>query len=102
MLLLTENAPMVTFAKFNVLSGDTPLRAPSPVYQVNTGEILGAFALLKDAGYPRRNLVAAQDPQLEIEAMIDPLAPRGGGALLPSGQGRRMGVLARRTPEGRP
>ena len=73
-LLLTENAPMVTFAKFNVLSGDTPLRAPSPAYQVNTGEILAAFALLKDAGYPRRNLVAAQDPQLEIEAMIDPLA----------------------------
>ena len=73
-LLLTENAPMATFAKFNVLSGDTPLRAASPVYQVNTGEILAAFALLKDAGYPRRNLVAAQDPQLEIEAMIDPLA----------------------------
>ena len=73
-LLLNENAPMVTFAKFNVLSGDAPQRAPSPVYQVNTGEILAAFALLKDAGYPRRNLVAAQDPQLEIEAMIDPLA----------------------------
>ena len=73
-LLLTENAPMVTFAKFNVLSGDTPLRATTAAYQVNTGEILAAFTLLKDAGYPRRNLVAAQDPQLEIEAMIDPLA----------------------------
>ena len=73
-LLLNENAPMVTFAKFNVLSGDTPLRPATPAYQVNTGEILAAFALLKDAGYPRRNLVAAQDPQLEIEAMIDPLA----------------------------
>ena len=73
-LLLNENAPMVTFAKFNVLSGDVPSRAASPVYQVNTGEILAAFALLKEAGYPRRNLVAAQDPQLEIEAMIDPLA----------------------------
>ena len=73
-LLLTENAPMVTFAKFNVLSGDTPLWPISPAYQVNTGEILAAFSLLKDAGYPRRNLVAAQDPQLEIEAMIDPLS----------------------------
>ena len=73
-LLLNENAPMVTFAKFNVLSGDTPLRPASPAYQVNTGEILAAFSLLKDAGYPRRNLVAAQDPQLEIEAMIDPLS----------------------------
>ena len=73
-LLLTENAPMVTFAKFNVLSGDVPLRATTAAYQVNTGEILAAFSLLKDAGYPRRNLVAAQDPQLQIEAMIDPLA----------------------------
>ena len=73
-LLLTENAPMVTFAKFNVLSGNTPLRPVTTAFQVNTGEILAAFALLKDAGYARNNLVAAQDAQLKIEAMIDPLA----------------------------
>lgn len=73
-LLLLENAPMVTFAKFNVLSGDTPLRPVTTAFQVNTGEILAAFALLKDAGYARNGLVAAQDPQLKIEAMIDPLA----------------------------
>ncbi len=73
-LLVTENAPMVTFAKFNVLSGDTPLQSATTAFQVNTGEILAAFALLKDSGYARRNLVAAQDPQLKIEAMIDPLA----------------------------
>ncbi len=73
-LLLTENAPMATFARFNVLSGDTPLRPVTPAFQVNTGEILAAFALLKDAGYARRNLVAAQDPQLKIESMIDPLS----------------------------
>ena len=74
-LLLTENAPLGMFAKFNLLSGDG---APAPVaataYRVNTGEILAAFSLLKDAGYPRMNLIAAQEPQLKIEAMIDPLA----------------------------
>ena len=73
-LLLTENAPMVTFARFDVLSGDTPSRAATTAYQVNTGEILAAFALLRDAGYARNQLVAAQDSQLKIEAMIDPLS----------------------------
>ena len=74
-LLLTENAPLSLFAKFALLSGDAPAAAhASTAYQVNTGEILGAFELLKDAGYPRADLVAAQEPQLKIEAMIDPLA----------------------------
>ncbi len=73
-LLLTENAPLGLFAKFSLLSGDTPMPVGTTAYQVNTGEILAAFTLLKEARYPRMNLVAAQEPQLEIEAMIDPLA----------------------------
>ncbi len=73
-LLLTENAPLGLFAKFALLSGDAPAAHAPTAYQVNTGEILAAFGLLKDAGYPRADLVAAQEPQLKIEAMIDPLA----------------------------
>ena len=73
-LLLTENAPLSLFAKFALLSGDAPTAHTPTVYQVNTGEILAAFGLLKDAGYPRADLAAAQEPQLKIEAMIDPLA----------------------------
>ena len=73
-LLLTENAPLGLFARFSLLSGDTPAPTATTAYQVNTGEILEAFRLLKNAGYPRMNLVAAQEPQLKIEAMIDPLA----------------------------
>ena len=73
-LLLTENAPLGLFAKFSLLSGDAPAPAGTTAFQVNTGEILAAFTLLKDAGYPRMDLVAAQEPQLKIEAMIDPLA----------------------------
>ena len=72
-LMLTENAPLGEFAKFALLSAD-PAAAGATTYQVNTVEILAAFSLLKDAGYPRINLVAAQEPQLKIEAMIDPLA----------------------------
>ncbi len=73
-LMLTENSPLNLFAKFSVLSGDQPTRTNSPAYRVNTSEILAALALVKDAGYARMNLVAAQEYQLKIEAMIDPLA----------------------------
>ena len=73
-LMLTENAPLNLFAKFSVLSGDQPTKTKSPAYRVNTAEILAAFTLVKEAGYSRMNLVAAQEGQLKIEAMIDPLA----------------------------
>ena len=73
-LMLTENAPLNLFAKFAVLSGDQPTRTNSPAYKVNTAEILAAFSLVKEGGYARMNLVAAQESQLKIEAMIDPLA----------------------------
>jgi len=73
-LLLTENAPLSLFARFALLSGDAPAARGPTAYQVNTGEILAAFELLKAAGYARGDLAAAQEPQLKIEAMIDPLA----------------------------
>ena len=73
-LMLTENAPLNLFAKFSILSGEQPTRTKSPAFRVNTPEILAAFALVKEAGYARMNLVAAQEGQLKIEAMIDPLA----------------------------
>ena len=73
-LMLTENAPLNLFAKFTVLSGDQPTKPRSPAYRVNTADILAAFTLVKAAGYSRMNLLAAQEGQLKIEAMIDPLA----------------------------
>ena len=73
-LLLTENAPLNRFARFALLAGDDAMSRGPAAYKVNTGEILAAFELLKAAGYPRLDLVAAQEPQLKIEAMIDPLA----------------------------
>jgi hypothetical protein len=73
-LMLTENAPLNLFAKFTVLSGDQPTKTKSSAYRVNTAEVLAAFTLLKDAGYPRQTLLAAQEGQLKIEALIDPLA----------------------------
>ena len=74
-LLLLENPSLSAFAKFSVLAGDGPRNLPNPeAFRVNTGEILGALTLLKSAGYPRANFAVAHEPQLQIEAMIDPLA----------------------------
>lgn len=74
-LLLDENAPLGMFAKFSLLTEDpaTPRKFPA-VYQANTSDILAAFDLLREAGYSRLGLTAAHDPQLKIEAMIDPLS----------------------------
>ncbi len=73
-LLLTENSPLSLFAKFTLLGEAAAVKPPTTVYQINTNEILASFELLKDAGYSRLNMGAAHEPQLKVEAMIDPLA----------------------------
>ncbi|MBV9658839.1 MAG: HEAT repeat domain-containing protein [Verrucomicrobia bacterium] len=74
-LLVLENPMLGAFAKFDVLAGGAPKGLPSAeAFRVNTGEILGALTLLKNAGYPRGSFAVAREPQLKIEAMIDPLA----------------------------
>lgn len=72
-LMLTDNAPLGAFAKFALLAADSA-KAATTVFRVNNPEILAAFALVRDAGYPRFNLMATRDPQLKIESMIDPLS----------------------------
>jgi hypothetical protein len=73
-LLITENAPLRLFAEFTLL-GAAPSAKPLPaIYQINTGEILSSFGLLKAAGYSLLHVTAAHEPQLRIESMIDPLA----------------------------
>ena len=73
-LLLTENAPLEMFAEFTLLRPSQSARPMPTTYQVSTSEILASLELLKAAGYSRMNLTAAHQPQLKIEAMIDPLA----------------------------
>lgn len=72
-LMLTDNAPLGAFAKFALLAADSA-KSPTTAFQVNNPEILAAFELVRDAGYPRFNLLATRDPQLKIESMIDPLS----------------------------
>ena len=67
-LSLVENPAVDTFAKFPRLHGGSP--AGSGNFKVDTADIISAMQLLSAAGVTDR--IASSDPQLEIEAMIDP------------------------------
>lgn len=72
-LLLSENLPLRTFAKFRIAGEAPSLFAgvnPSETYKVDTLEIIEALALLKDAGVNLATLDAPQHPQLKIEALV--------------------------------
>ncbi len=68
-IALAENPPLDVFAKFPRLHGD-PAAMGSGNFKVDTADIISAMQLLADNGVNDR--IAAADPQLEIEAMIDP------------------------------
>lgn len=76
-LVILENPPIALFAKFLLISGVQPGAAPSTLpetFRVATLDIVNALSLLKDISYPQRDLLLAHEPQLKVEAMIDPLA----------------------------
>jgi hypothetical protein len=70
-LILTENLPLSAFAKFNELSAGTSSIQESADFKVDTVDILSALTIIKDLGIDRP-LAVTIDPQLEVEAMIDP------------------------------
>ena len=72
-LILTENLPLSAFARFNELSAGAENIPESQDFKADTSDILSALIILKDLGV-NRPLAVTIDPQLEIEAMIDPSA----------------------------
>ena len=72
-LALTENLPLSAVAKFPTLGGDMPSRFNTDAFRVQTSDILLALVALRDAGVPDQSVALAIDPQLRIEAMIDPV-----------------------------
>ncbi len=73
-LLVAENPPLGAFARFGLLTGEPPTGRYPDSYKVATADLLAALSLAREAGIPRAGLTAAGEPQLRIEAMIDPLA----------------------------
>jgi hypothetical protein len=70
-LILTENLPLSAFAKFNELSAGQESVRESQDFKAETVDILYALNIIKDLGIDRP-LAVTIDPQLEVEAMIDP------------------------------
>lgn len=72
-LILTENLPLSAFAKFNELSAGPGEIPESQDFKAETADILSALTIVKEIGISRP-LAVTIDPQLEVEAMIDPAA----------------------------
>ena len=74
-LALKENLPVSAFAKF-VEAGATgmPSKFDTTAFKVEVVDIISALGMLRDVGVPDEQLTLTIDPQLKIEAMIDPLA----------------------------
>jgi hypothetical protein len=73
-LAITENLPLRAFAKFTVAGGDLPSNLDSSAFKAETVDIVAALSALRETGIPDEQLALTVDPQLQVEAMIDPLA----------------------------
>ena len=69
-LALTENLPLRALAKFAGGAGDHATDA----FRAETGDLLAALTALRECGAKMETLAIAADPQLRIEAMIEPLS----------------------------
>jgi hypothetical protein len=73
-LALTENLPLSAVAKFSSASGDLPSRFDTSAFRVETFDILHALSALREMGVKDTAIAMTIDPQLKIEAMIEPLS----------------------------
>jgi hypothetical protein len=70
-LALTENLPLKALAKF---AQGTPGEGGTDAFRAETGDLLAALTALRDCGGKMESFAIANDPQLRIEAMIEPLS----------------------------
>jgi hypothetical protein len=73
-LALTENLPVGAFSKFAQAGDDMPSKYDTSAFRVEVCDIISALAVLRGIGISDEQLALTIDPQLKIEAMIDPLA----------------------------
>lgn len=70
-LCLTENLPLRALAKF---AQGTPAETNADAFRVECGDLLAALSALRDCGAKMETFAIAADPQLRIEAMIEPMS----------------------------
>lgn len=72
-LALSENLPLNALAKFAPTNGIT-LKLDTDAFRVDTTDLIAALAALRDSGANLEGIALSLDPQLRIEAMIEPLS----------------------------
>jgi hypothetical protein len=71
-LALTENLPLSAVSKFTTAGADLPTRFDTTSFKVETDDIIHALLTLRAIGVRDGDIAMNIDPQLKIEAMIDP------------------------------
>ncbi|WP_131990065.1 HEAT repeat domain-containing protein [Chthoniobacter flavus] len=72
-LALTENLPLSAVSKFSAAGADLPTHFDTSAFRVETGDIVHALLTLRAIGVRDGDLAMNIDPQLKVEAMIEPL-----------------------------
>ena len=72
-LALNENVPLSSVAKFTSATSELESRINTDGFRVETYDIITALAALREMGVRDSALAMTLDPQLRIEAMIEPL-----------------------------
>lgn len=73
-LALNDNLPLSAVAKFTMAGGALPSRFNTDAFRVETADIIAALTALRELGVADHAIAMTIDPQLRIEAMIDPLS----------------------------
>ncbi len=72
-LALSENLPLSALSKFAPTNGIT-LKLDTDAFRTDTTDLIAALAALRDSGVALDGIALSLDPQLRIEAMIEPLS----------------------------
>lgn len=70
---LNENLPLSSVAKFTSGASELESRFNTDAFRVQTYDIITALGALRDMGISESKIAMTLDPQLRIEAMIEPL-----------------------------
>lgn len=71
-LALTDNLPLSALCKFTPAGADIPSRFDTSAFRAETADLVSALAVLREIGVRDRDIALTVDPQLKLEAMIDP------------------------------
>ena len=74
LLALNENLPLSSVAKFTSGASELESRYNTDAFRVETYDIITALGALREMGVADSTVAMTLDPQLRIEAMIEPLS----------------------------